>query len=561
MKSLIRPFHSALQRLAVVAAIVLPVVVAPLAARAETKPVAVLSLAGYDALMSDLNFLGELSGTPQLAQSVEGILALVTRAQGLVGLEKGKPIGAAVSLNDAGLPTPLVFVPVADAEKLLDALQGLVPTVEDLGDGFSRLKPANGPSIIMKETDGWAFLSNSQDNLEDLPKDPAKLLGDLAKKYDVALQLNVQNVPEPFIQMAVQQMQAGAQAGLKQLPDEDDDTYRLRKEFAETYLSQMTQLVEEIDQITLGFAIDSKTRSSYLDVSLTVKDGGKLAAQIAAAAGAEEGSKFVGFADPKAVANLHFAAPIMKDDKTVLLDAVSTGRKEAKKKIEESDDLDDEAVKQAVQEMVDQVFYVAEATIRGGRVDGGAVFVGGGPFEFVVGGLIVDAQKLEAVVKRAVDMFGQAPEFPAVKLNAAEHDGVTFHTIALPDLDEDARKILGEEVMLALGFGKDRAFLAIGENPVKSASSVLDKSKKSAKLPPMQLQVKLGPLVKIGAESDEDNRELAETLVRLLEASEKDHISFTSAYIPNGTRVRIEIEEGVLEAVGKAAVLGVNRGG
>lgn len=559
MKLSTRPFYTVLQRLAVVAAMVLPVA-APVAAHAETKPVAVLSLAGYDALMSDLNFLGELSGTPQLAQSVEGILALVTRAQGLVGLDKAKPIGASLSLNEAGIPTPLVFVPVTDADKLLDALQGLVPTVEDLGDGFSRLKPANGPSIVMKETDGWAFLSNAKENLEDLPKDPAKLLGDLAKKYDVALRLNVQNVPEPFIQMAVQQIKAGAQSGLKQLPDEDDDAYRLRKEFAETYLNQMTQVIEEVDQITVGFAIDSKTRSSYLDTSLTVKEGGKLSAQLAAAQKAEGATKFAGFADPDAVGNLHFTSPIMKDDETVLLDAVATARKEAAKKIDESDDLDDVELKKTVQEMVGQVFDVAEATIRGGRLDGGAVFVGDGPFEFVVGGLVVDAKKLEGVMKRAVDMFGQAPEFPTVKLNAAEHNGITFHTVELPDLDEDAEKILGEDVLLALGFGNDTAMLAIGEDPIEAAKAVLDDSKKGAKLPPMQLQIKLAPLVKIGAESDDDNRELAETLVKLLEESDKDHLSLTTDFIPNGSRVRLEIEEGVLEAIGKAALIGMNRG-
>lgn len=559
MKSLPRLFSSVLQRLAVVAAVLLPAA-APLAARAETKPVAVLSLAGYDALMSDLNFLGELSGTPQLAQSVEGILALVTRAQGLVGLDKTKPIGAAVSLNEGGGPTPLVFVPVTDADKLLDALQGLVPTVEDLGDGYSRLKPANGPAIVMKEADGWAFLSTTQENLEDLPSDPAKLLGDLAEKYDVALRLNVQNVPEPFVQMAVQQMQAGAQAGLRRLPDEDDDTYRLRKEFAETYLNQMTQVVEEVDQITFGFAIDSQSRSSYLDVSLTVKEDGKLAEQIAAAAKGGQGTKFAGFADESAVANLHFAAPIMKEDEAVLLDAVEAARKEATKKIDDSDDLDDAAVKQAVQEMVGQVFDVAEATIRSGRINGGALLVGDGPFEFVVGGMVVDAKKLEGVVKRAVDMFGQAPEFPAVKLNAAEHDGVTFHTVKLPDLDDDARKILGDDVVVALGFGKDRVILAIGEDPVETAADVLDESRQSKKLPPMQLQVKLGPLVKIGAESDDDNRELADMLVRLLEESEQDHVNVTSDFIPRGSRMRIEIEEGVLEAFGKAAVLGMQRG-
>ena len=128
MKQLTRSLFSAVKRLACVAMLALPLAV-PASASAEMKPVVVVSFAGYDALVADLNFIGELSETPQLAQSLEGILALVTRAQGLVGLDKSKPIGAALSLSESGQPQVVAFVPVSDSEKLLDALQGLIPEV------------------------------------------------------------------------------------------------------------------------------------------------------------------------------------------------------------------------------------------------------------------------------------------------------------------------------------------------------------------------------------------------------------------------------------------------
>jgi hypothetical protein len=563
VKRFIVKCSSALKRVAAVAALALPVA-APSAVLAETKPVVVVSLAGYDALIGDLNFMGELSGTPQLAQSLEGILALVTRAQGLVGLDKTKPIGASVSISEDGQPVPLVFVPVTDSEKLLDALQGLVPEVEDLGDDILRLKPINSPSVFMKEAEGWAFLSNSQDNLDDVPANPGRILGDLAKKYDLAVEINVGNVPQPYIDMAVGQMKQGAQGGLKQLPDEDDETYRVRKEFVERYLGQVSDVLEELDRITFGFAIDSKTRNSYLDVSVTVEPGGKMAGQFAAAAKSGKTTKFAGLADKDAVANLHFTSPVMEEDKEVLLEVLEMGRKEAAKQIDEDESIDGASTKQAVREMATDFFDVVEATVKGGTLNGGAVMLGDGPFELVLGGLVVDARKLEKAVKRAVDMFGQAPEFPPVKLNAAEHDGVTFHTLTVPAPDDEFSKILGDEITVALGFGDDRIVIAAGENPVKAASGVLDKSKggAGAKLPPVQLQLKLAPLVKLGAEadSDETNKAMAELIAKLLEESEKDHINVTSQIVPNGSTMRIEIEEGVLEAFGKAAKQGMARG-
>ena len=54
------------------------------AVAADAKPVAVVSIAGYDAMMSDLDFLGSLSDAPQLGQMVEGFLSFFTKAQGLV---------------------------------------------------------------------------------------------------------------------------------------------------------------------------------------------------------------------------------------------------------------------------------------------------------------------------------------------------------------------------------------------------------------------------------------------------------------------------------------------
>ena len=89
------------------------------AGAAEAKPVAVVSFAGYDALKKDLGFIGEISGTPELAQAAEGMLAIVTRFQGLAGLDKTKPIGAAIFLSEEKKPSGYLFIPVARSTKVV----------------------------------------------------------------------------------------------------------------------------------------------------------------------------------------------------------------------------------------------------------------------------------------------------------------------------------------------------------------------------------------------------------------------------------------------------------
>lgn len=533
----------------------------PVAAQAQNKPVAVVSFAGYDALIADLNYVGELSGAPQLAQSLEGILALVTRAQGLAGLDKSKPIGASLTLSEGGAPTPLIFIPVTDVDKLLDALQGVVPNVEDLGDGFSKIRLPNGLPLVMKVSEGWAFLSMSQESLADLPKDPAKLLGDLPAKYDLAVQLNIQNIPAPLLQFAIDQVNRGAEPGLRQKDGESDTDYETRKKFTEATLEQVTQAIEEIDHITVGYAIDKKEEGALLDLELTVKEGGKLAKQLIAAKEAAKPSKLAGFADEEAVANFHFTSPILEDDAKTILGAIEMGREQAAKKIDESEDLEGQDIKDAVKKMVSDIFDVAAATIEGGQVNGAAAIYGEGPFELFAAGLVVDAKKLEKVVKKAVELFGDAPDFPDVEFDADEKGGVTYHNITVPVADPEAQKVFGEEVTISLGFGKNLVVVAVAEEDgVESAAEIVADNAGADELPPAQLQVRLGPIVQFAVDNDEDAKKPAKELAELLADVEHDHVSFVTDYIPNGQRTRISIEEGLLQAFGKAVVAGMQGG-
>jgi hypothetical protein len=533
------------------AALVLPVA-APTALQAETKPVVVVSFAGYDALVSDLNFIGELGGAPQLAQSLEGILALVTRAQGLVGLDKSKPIGALVSLSDEGRPQVVAFVPVTDSEKLLDALQGLIPTVEDLGDGFSELKPAKGKPVVMKEEKGWAFLSDDKDNLADLPTDPSKLLGDLAKKYDVAVKVNMRNVPAALIDAGLAQLKSAAELGLRNAEAE-------QKELVAAQLEQVEEVLKEFDHLQFGFAIDSKERNAHLDVGMKVVDGGKLSKQIAAAIKAGTATKLAGLADEEAVINFHFSNPVTEDDQKVILQALGSLREQLAKKIDEEDDA---AKRDLFKDWADQLVDVAEATIKGGRLNGGAVMFGEGPFDLVVGGIVVDAKKLEDVFKKAVDMFGNEPGVPPIKLNAEEHAGVTFHTITFPITDEELSDFFGEEVTLALGFGKDRILVGFGEAAYDSAADVLDVSEEDAgeEFPAGQIQVHVTPLLAYFVDKGLIPEGPGQFVVDTLEDAESDDISLTSDLVPNGSEGRLEIAEGVLEALSKLMVRQMNGG-
>ena len=168
------------------------------------KPVAVLSLAGYDRIMEDLDFLGGLAGNPGLSKNLEGAIQLFTQGQGLAGLDKKRPWGITLTTDGSSFQ-PLVFLPVNSLKQLLDALAGLIGEAQEGPNGTYQLSVFNF-NIFCKEQDGWAYFGQSADELAALPKDPTKLLGGLDKSYDVALRLHVQNVPELYRSMLLDQL-------------------------------------------------------------------------------------------------------------------------------------------------------------------------------------------------------------------------------------------------------------------------------------------------------------------------------------------------------------------
>jgi hypothetical protein len=407
--------------------------------------------------------------------------------------------------------------------------------------------------LVLKNANGWAYLSTEEDHLANVPKDPSKLLGDLPENYDLALQINVKNIPEQYIQLAVQQLRQGAEQGMQRKEGEDDAVYQQRKVFVEASLEQVAQAIQEIDRFTVGFAIDEEDGGAYFDAEMTVKEGGKLADQIVESKKGSKGSLFPGFTDEEAVANFHFVSPVLSDQTEMLLDLIKMAGEQANKKIDDDDKIDDAAVKEKVKGMVADLFDVAKATVKGGKFNGGAVIYGEGPFELVAGGLFVDAKKIEKVLREAVEMFGDKPGVPPIKFDAAKKGGVAYHTITVPVPDDKAQKIFGEEVTIAIGFGEKVVVIGVAEEEaVETAAEVLADKEGADELPPAQLQLKVGPLVQFAVDNDDNVAPPAVKLAELLADSEEDHIPLTSDYIPNGQRTRSTIDEGLIEAIGKA---------
>lgn len=531
---------------------------APAAQAADAKPVVVVSLAGYDALRQDLSYIGGLAGVPKLAELGEGFLAQVTQGNGLDGLDKKKPIGAAAFFSGEGRPSGYIFIPIEDADKLLDSLQNFVVDLEDQGEGYSTFKLKKGQTLTLRETKGWAFVAMNKEQLADVPADPAALLGNLPKAYDVAVKVNISALPDETIEQAIAQMRVGAAQAMKKAAGENDEKAEaLSKAMTESMLKQIEQGLKDLDAYTIGLAIDGAGHSLYLDVQVDMKDGSQLAGQLNDAAKNAKPLTLPGLADAARIFNMYVNSPIAGDDAKNVVKLLEDGRKIAADKIDEKGD--EEEAKKLQKKLLDAVIDVAVATVEEGQISGGATVSGEGPYALVAGFQVVDAKKLEEVLKDVIEVVSKDPNAPEFDVDADTKSGITYHTVALPGIDdeekaENAEKFFGtDELTLAIGFGDKKIVIAIGDDPIVAADEVVNAKPKSlpGKDVPLQMQVKLGPPLKMAADKA-DGQPALKLIVDALAETDNDHVSLTARLIKNGERVRFEIEEGILAAFGKA---------
>jgi hypothetical protein len=509
--------------------------------------------------MKDVDFLGSLAGQKDASQGLEQALKMFTQQKGLAGLDRTKPIGVIVQ-SSGDIPGGAICLPVTDLNALLDVVKGFGVTSEDAGNGLMQVKTPQGQAVFLKNANGWALMSLSPDMLEAVPADPSTLLGELSKDYDVAFRAHVQNMPEAYKQMAVQAMSEGAKQGLSQRADESDEAYKAREEQVNLQLAELQRFINELDQFTFGMAIDGQQQRAYIDFAYTALPGTKLAEDIAANSNVT--TNFAGFFQPDAAMTMSFASKMTGADTAQLDQMVDSLRTQVEQSIEEDEDLSDDESKEQIKSAVSDFIDALKATLQKGVIDGGASLnMTPESLTFVAGGYIADPAKVESGLKKFAEVAQEKEEdMPEVSWASDKHNDVTFHTMQAPvEDDEKAKKLFGEKLDIVVGIGKEAVYFGLGRDALESVKKVIDDSAANPKKPvaPMEMTVALGQIMNAAKElADEDEKPQIEMVADMLanEASGRDHVRMVAQPVDNGVRMRIEAEEGVLRAIGMAAM-------
>jgi hypothetical protein len=531
------------------------------AANGELQTVAVIAGAKWDKLISDITFLGSLAGKPEAGQMIEGGFSFFTQGKGLNAIDKSQPWGVIVQTDGAQF-LAVGCLPLLKPKDLLDIAKGYGAEVKDADNGATELVLPNKRSVFFKHANNMGYIGATAASLARLPKNPQEVLAKLVSEYDLAGNIAVRNVPEMYRQYALQAMQAGVQQGLKKKDDESDEQFAQRQKMAEAQMEQMSRMINEVENVKFGVAVDSKDQKTFADFSYTFVPDSSLAKQMAGYGVSK--TNFAGFFQADTAGSVLVASqrdkPLTGDDLAQTEQMMQSARDQMNtaidQKIEDTDTR--EAIKGALGDWLDAVAETAKT----GKMDGGgSLQLSADSLTLVAGVHVKDTSKVESGLKKLEAIAKKQPDFPGIQWNAAKHGDVTFHTIKLPvpEGEKSARQLLGSELDVAVGIGPESAYLAAGKNNLDAVNKAIDASaaNKGKTVTMLEFVSSLGPIMQAAAAQSEDPRHkaVAEKVAQYLSAEGKgrDHVRAIGKAIPNGLAYHFEAEEGVLKAIGTAA--------
>jgi len=525
------------------------------------KPIAIVSIASINEILGDVNYVMTAADMKDLAPMVPGLAGQFT-----AGIDRTRPIGfvATMGVNEEK-PEVLGFVPVTNLDQFLGLFEQQIGTGTDVGGGVKRFDAADEP-VFVKQVGGWAFIANKQDLLADLPADPTPWLQGLDKEYEIAFRWLVQNVPAEYRKMAIQGLQQGVNEALAEMDDDPDlenvDVDALKK-LIRNQVAGIEQKINETQDVTLGLAINSQTKSIYVDLGATAVPGTGSARQMNALK--DTTTRFAGILDPDAAVAAHMAMTLSDDDVSEMKTLMQSVRVNALRELEKDEDIPAEKMG-AAKSIVGKLFDVIDATLDTGKVDGGfAMLMGAKEFRVASVGQIADGAALEQLMKEMAEMLEGEPDFPGVKWSIASEGAVTFHAMQAPVEEEDEKNIFGDTVTIVFGIGPDVAMMAVAADADSGVATLKKITADSAAatgqtVPPLQVSIALSPMIKFAASVDDDPE--LQAALPLFEGIEgNDHISLTMKPVNNGFVLRLEVEDGLLQVAGKAVKAAMSAGG
>ncbi len=534
----------------------------------EAKPLATVSIAPLERTMQDLNYLLNALNATEVSVMLETMAGGFTK-----GIDKTRPIAIAVSLGtddqpDAA-PNFVACVPMADHNEWFSSLKenGIEP--EDLGDGVYEIA-APGQYVYGKIQDGWFYVAQTEDSLENLPQDPINLVGDLPTRYTFAVRVDLEQLSAEDRKRIFEQMQSQVEGNLaQQFGDQLPEGVELAAEADEESVEQIDEWLSQTQQIVIGLLIDATEKNIYADMAVQFMPGTKLATQMESQIKLQ--SDLTAVRLPDSAADLRMASVLATDDdKKQAREGIHEWLEKIGEGIENSGLSEERAG--LIKKLVESSTKVIDQTIDQGVVDiAASVRYNDDVLQALAGIRVADGRAIETQIKEFVAGFAKESKIE-VESDYATHAGWSLHRVRakLPETEKEATALLGSQVELFVA-GSDKLILvSLDPDGDQTLRATIDKMKaaKSVDVTPLELTVHVGDLIRlmqkvkpegndeVGGNADESSPEdgFNDMLEGILDAvksvGDNDQVKVTGTSLPRGFVMRVAVQEGVLKTFG-----------
>lgn len=510
------------------------------------EPSAIIAIAPIDEQLNDVEYLA--AATSESMGQMSGLVRF--QAQGfLSGVDFKRPGGAMLYFKEGKQePDAIAFFPVSNMDDVLDKISEFAEVDED-GEYVSII-PDNGKQLYLTQKSDYAFVSDKTELLKNLPNDPGSLIGEQSRTYNISAKIFPQRIPKELRDQVVQWVKESYEDSI----DMADD---LQAEFQElqfkTNMQQLEMFVSEVETLFVGMQADKKTERVFFDFNMKGKSGSKLAGKLAASKSTSP-TQFAGFLMDKAAFTMHNCSGIDKEDAERIVNTLVSSRDILMK---DQQDAMDEVEIDALKKLSDKVIDSIKKTMMAGTLDmGGFAFTNDG-LNAVFGGRLIDATGLESTIKEIVaDTQGKLEgDQLAFNLNSGSHGGFNLHEITVEleedEYDESLMKIIGDKVNIVLGIGNDKAYAAVGKDPVGTLKKAIDANSSASQPPEIigQYNLFLAPIMNLVAVV-ETEEPMIEQMRQKIQQAGKDRIRVTYDVKNDEMLVRSEIQDGVFQLLG-----------
>lgn len=513
---------------------------------AKGQPFLVVSVASFERLMEDADYMFASAGRPELSEMIGGALSNV---RDLKGLNKDSSVGLLLFLE--GLtPEPIGFVPVKDIDEMMKTITIGPVTPNKKADGLWEIRGPN-QSIFAKVVGDYAFIGRSEAALERDFSDPAQYTRRLSASYDIAVSFNLKAVPRASRDLILDFLRASNEASLQQRDDEPDSVYRIRKAGGQANMESTEMFLTQAEEATIGFNVSAQDKTAFLEMVVTADPKSAYAKLLNELGSAR--SQFSSLMKNPSAMTASASLMVDKNGRTFLKELLSVAEKEL------LGQLDKPAVKDETRTSpISELFKSVQTSVAEGKLDGIVQFLGDppGPFTFAGGLKIAEAEKFNVGLIEIFEKLKGRDAFESVQTNVVEHRGVALHRLQGKNLPQNAIRIFGKDHGLYVGAGNGIIWFAIGGDEglptlKKMIDTVTDAKVDDNPVVPAQFVLHLSSWLGMLEQPDGGTNPVVE-LMRESFAQGGGTIHADIRPIQDGMQARLSVDEGFIRMVGKA---------